>query len=130
MRGGVTQYTYTANHLLLTVTDPRGGVTRIPMTATVNSAAQTDPLGRTTTYTYVANPDGTVSTAMVDQLGNVTIEVSAGGQPLTLTKGYGTAAQATWSYTYDAATQEVASVTAPNGPVDTFTWDARGNMLS
>jgi len=48
----------------------------------------------------------------------------------SLTKGYGTAQQATWTYSYDPATRGIASETDPNGHTSSNTWDANGNLLS
>ena len=128
--GGVTSFTYDSNHFLLSETDPRGGVTRYTYDTNGRLTSETDPLGRTTTFAYIVNEDGTVTTTTTDPRGNQTVTVALNNEILSITRGYGTPEQATWTYTYDPTTQEVTSITAPNGTQQLSTWDALGNMLS
>lgn len=129
--GGTTHYTYdlAGTHRLLTMTDPKGGVANA-YDAAGRVTAQTDAMGRTTGFTYTANADGSQTTRITDPRGNVTVEQYMNNELLSLTKGYGTSQQATWTYTYDPATLGVASTTDPNGHTVYNTYDSRGNLLS
>ena len=63
MGGGVTSFTYSSAHLLLTVTNPNGQAggpdAGDKLTNTYNSSGQVtqqvDPAGRTTTFAYTGN---------------------------------------------------------------------------
>jgi RHS repeat-associated protein len=123
--GGVTNFSYDANHLLLTMQDPRGGVITNHYDGQGKVDWQTDQLGRKTTLAYSA--DGTTIT---DPKGNITFEQYINNVRVASTKGYGTAQAATTTFTYDPATMGVATVTDPNGNVTSYTYDSQGNVLT
>lgn len=134
VRGYTTHFTYTtANnmHLLQTMTDPNNGTVSNVYAGAGRVLSQTDAMNRTTAFTYTA-PDATQvsTTTITDPRGYVTVEQYQDFELRSLTKGYGAAQQATWTYSYDPATRGIASETDPNGHTSSNTWDANGNLLS
>ena len=130
--GGTWKFTYDSNHLLLTMTDPNGGVTTNTYNTSNQVTRQVDPMGRTTTWAYSGDntsPAGGTTT-MTGPDGNVTVYHYANLELLSVTHAAGTPLAATTSYTYDAATLGITSVTDPNGHVTTYTYDANGNETS
>ncbi len=138
--GHVTSFTYNANHLLLTMTFPNGQ-TGGPNAGSdvVNTydgtgrvLTQTDQMGNVTTYAYSGNNFSAAggTTTITDPDGNVEVESYVSGTLQSLTKGYGTASAATWSYQYDPTTLGTTSTTDPNGDTTTSSYDANGNLLS
>jgi RHS repeat-associated protein len=115
--GGTWAFSYDANHLMTSMTDPLGGTISNVYDATGRVTSQTDAAGRTTTFSY--STDGT-SPTIIDPNGNETDETYAQGQLVSLTKGAGTAAEASWQYTYDPATNAMTSQTDPNGGVTSY----------
>jgi len=130
--GGVTSFTYASSHLLLTKTDARGGVTTNTYDSSGRVVSQEDPTGRTTSFAYAGDYTSASggSTTITDALGHVTVEHYIYGERVSVTKGYGTTAAATTTYTYDPSSLGVTSVTDPNGHITTSTFDASGNLLS
>ncbi|MCA1683702.1 MAG: type IV secretion protein Rhs, partial [Actinobacteria bacterium] len=135
VRGLHWSFTYDG-HRLRTMRSPRyfGDTTTTPTPVTTNHYDaqgrvdwQSDPLGRTTTfdYTSVAN-----ATKVTDPEGNAVLYRFSNGFMVAETRGYGTSAEATWSYGYDPATLGVTRVTDPNGHSVVSTYDASGNLLS
>ena len=133
--GGTTGFGYDYYGDLTTVTDPRGGVTTNTYNSSANGIAQVtsqvDPAGRTTTWTYsgdnVSSAGG--QTVVADPEGNLTIYDYQNLELLSVTRGAGTPAVATWSYSYDPATLGVATSTDPDGHTTSFTYDGAGNQL-
>jgi len=117
--GGTWAFTYDANHLMTSMTDPRGGTVTNVYDATGRVTSQADAAGRTTTFAY--STDGTTTT-ITDPNGNVAVQTYAQGQLVSLTKGSGTASEATWQYAYDPATFAMTSKTDPNGNVTTYSY--------
>jgi len=129
--GGVTHFTYAPDTQLLTsMTDPRGGTVTNTYDGAGRVTAQTDAVGRTISFTYTLDATGAQQTTITDGKGNVTVELFQSNLLLSRTKGYGTAQQATWTYTYDPTTLGVTSETDPNGHTSSNTWDSSGNLLS
>jgi YD repeat-containing protein len=104
-----TSYTYDGDRVIATVvTDKNGNV--------VSKSADT----------YDAN--GNVLTT-VDGDGNVTVNVYDDNRLIATTVGYGTAAAATTTYTYDAAGNRTAE-TDPDGNTTSYTYNAAGQVLT
>lgn len=123
--GGVTRFTYDAIHLMLNMTDPRGGVLSNTYDASGRVVRQTDAMNRTTNWVY-----GAGTTTITDPMGNMTQETFQNGELVSLTKGFGTVAAATWTITYDPLTFTVASTTDADGHTTSYVSDASGNLLS
>jgi RHS repeat-associated protein len=122
---GNEHFTYDANHLLLSMRDPRGNTVTNHYDASSRVDWQSDELSRTTTFSY-----GSGTTRITDPKGNLTFEQYTNGLRTSLTKGYGTASAATWTTAYDLATLGVASSTDPNGHARSMTYDGAGNTLT
>jgi RHS repeat-associated protein len=129
---GVTRFTYDGNHQLLTMTDPRGGVVTNVYDGNGRVTSQADPMNRATTYAYTGvNYSATGgSTTITDPKGNVEVQQYVSGELVSLTRGKGTSAEATWTYAYDQDTLGRRSSTDPNGHTTTAVYDSAGNMTS
>lgn len=124
--GAVTTFTYDASHRLLTMTDPRGGVTTNTFDATGRVLTQTDPEDNTTAFEYTSS-----GTTITHPRGNVEVHEYRDGELVALTRGFGTAQQATWRYAYDPDTLGITSIIDPNGYVAASrAYDTRGNVIS
>jgi RHS repeat-associated protein len=130
--GRLTSFTYNGSFQMLTMTDPRGGTVHNTYDADGRVLTQTDPTGRATAFSYVGDNFSSLGGAVTitDPNGNVEVEKYTNGFETQVIKAYGTPEQATWTYTYDPNTYEIASVTDPNGNVTTHTYDGNGNLLS
>lgn len=130
--GDAWRFTYDPDHLMLTMTDPRGGRTVNTYDAEQRVTTQTDPMELKTTWEYTGDPtsDAGSRTTMVDEHGNVTTYVFANLQLRSVTHGDRTAAAATTAYAYDPVTLGRTQVVDPGGGVTSYTYDARGNLLS
>ena len=137
--GGVTSFTYDSGHLLLTMTNPNGqsggpdAGDKVTNTYTSGQVTeQVDPMGRATYYSYSGDNFSSAggSTTITDPNGDVTVEDYVNGELISLTKGYGTPAAATWDYAYDPATLGVTRVVDPDGNVTTYTYDSLGDVLT
>jgi len=106
------------------MTDPRGGLITNTYDGQGRVQTQRDQLQRLTQFSY-----GNGTTTITDPKGNITVQRYRDNLMLSQTKGYGTAQQATWTYTYDPVTLGVASVTDPNGHVGTTRYDSQGNIV-
>lgn len=119
-------WTYTANNLVATQTDPMGKVWSFAYNPQGQRTSATNPLGQTTSYAYDtagrlssqtepgANGTSLVTTYAYDLRGRLT-QVSAGGE--------------TTAYSYTASGQ-LASVTQPNGYVVSYTYDAAQRLTA
>jgi RHS repeat-associated protein len=120
--GHSTGYSYDTNHLLTVVQDARGNRTTNSYDDHYRVIAQTDRTGATTHFAYATD-----QTTITDPLGRVTVEHFSRGQLVSKTTAAGTSQQATWSYGYDAD-RNLASITAPNNDVTSYSYDAHGNL--
>lgn len=128
----VTSFTYDGSQRLLTMTDPNQGVTTNVYDSSGRVTKQTDPAQLVTTFAYSGDNFSANSgtTTVTDPHGNVTVEGYTNGVMLSLTKGAGTAAAATWQFSYDPNTYGVTSVTDPNNHTTSSTYDGAGNLLT
>jgi RHS repeat-associated protein len=133
--GGHTQYTYDANHQLLTMLDPRqyGSATPHPVSNVYDTqdrvTSQTDQLGRTTTFAY-ANPDANdQTTTITDPAGHVTVEQYTYGLLTATTRGFGTPHATTTNRLYDPNTLGIIDTTV-NAPGDTNTYETTATYNS
>jgi RHS repeat-associated protein len=134
------QFAYnTTTHLMTSMRTPKnyGGAATAVTAMTYDSAervlTQTDALGRVTTFNY--GPSSTPSltagqTLVTDPSGHKTLDSYANGLLTSETKGYGTSAAATTSYTYDPVSLGVSTESDPNGNLLTFSYDDHGNRIS
>lgn len=118
----ITTYTYDADGLLLTTTDPNGGTTAMTWNANGSMATRTDAAGTTTTFT-------------TDALGRITGSNEGGVNATTLTYDdrdrvltIRDAHNRTITMTYDDAGRRT-SATTPQGTVRE-TYDAEGRVLA
>lgn len=129
----VWTFTYDGNHQLLTMLDPnqQGASTPHPLTNVYDTqgrvSKQTDFAGRVTTFDYTSIAG---ATKITDPAGHVTVDYYSNGLRSKSSTGYGTSAAASVSYTYDPATEAVASVTDPLNHVTSDTYDSAGNTLT
>jgi len=134
VNGGHWHFTYDANHLLLTMQDPRqypnGPLTTNVYDSSGRVTQQTDPMNRSTTFVYGTDSNGYQTTTITDPNGNVTVERYSNYVLASVTKGSGTQQAATWTYGYDPFTLGVTSVTDPNGHAWSASYDSNGNVLS
>jgi len=129
--GRTWSFSYDGSHRLLTMTDPRGGTISNTYDGSGRVIAQTDPMGRESTWQYegeaTTSEGGT--TTFTDARGDVTRYGFRDLELRSLTRGAGTASEATTSYGYDAITLGVTSITDPNGNVTHNRYDSHGNLL-
>ncbi|HEU5002390.1 MAG TPA: DUF6531 domain-containing protein [Actinomycetota bacterium] len=123
--GGLTTFGYDPNHLLLTMTDPKGGKVTNTYNASAQVTAQTDAMNRTTNFTYSGG-----TTTITDPGGNITREQFSNGEPVAITDGYGTSAEATWTYHYDPNSLALLSSIDPNNHTATYQADVDGDPTS
>jgi RHS repeat-associated protein len=128
----VTSFGYDSNHLLLTVTNPRMGVTTNVYDTSGRVTRQTDPSSLVTQFAYSGNNFGSAggTTTITDPYGDVTVENYTNGAMLSVTKGSGTTAAGTWTYTYDQNTYGKTSISDPDNHVSNATYDSAGNLLT
>jgi len=131
--GGVTQYTYDANHRMVTVKDAKNIVyltNEYDAAGRVFRQTQAD----TTTYqfAYTLDENGKIiQTDMTDPRGHVDrTTFDTRGYPLSETRGQGTAIAQTTTYQREAATSRVTSMTDALGRTTAYTYDSHGNVLT
>lgn len=130
--GRTSEFTYDSNHLMLTMTDPNNNRITNVYDSSGRVLSQTDPMGLKTTFAYTGSNLSAAGgyTTITDPHGNVEVQNYQYGELTSITKGYGTPVAATWSYTYDQFTLQVASKTDPDGHVWTYNYDSQGNQTS
>ncbi len=117
-----TNFTYTTQGKVASITDPRGNITRFTYNSSGLPLTIQDPLGRITTYTY--DSAGRV-TQITDPLGVVTnMTHDANGNRLSVSTPAGAA-----TYTYDA-NDRLLSTTDPAGALVRRTYSPSGNLTS
>jgi RHS repeat-associated protein len=120
------QFKYDASHRLTKATDGRGGTTTNEYDSSNRVISQTDPLEHTTSFEYRASETKITNKAT----GAVTRETfSAANEPLSVTRGYGTAAATTEEFGYDTAGDRT-STTDGNKHTTKFGYDTEGNRTS
>ncbi|MGH9070681.1 MAG: RHS repeat-associated core domain-containing protein [Acidimicrobiales bacterium] len=120
-------YTSAADPSHLTgIVDPNGTSLAIaydcPGTCTAGSGRNESFL-----YSYAGT---TATSAIIDPDANVTIATHNDYLLSSLTRGYGSPAQATWDYGFDPYTHQVSSVTDPLGRTSSATYDSAGDLAS
>jgi RHS repeat-associated protein len=133
VKNGHTHFTYTTanDHLLLTMTDPNGNV----VTNHYNVMGQIDyqengDVAHKTTFTYTAGASsGETDVVITDPKGDEVKDVYVFGLLMSETKGYGSSTASTWTYAYNAGSQEPVQETDANGNVITMVYDANGNLI-
>jgi RHS repeat-associated protein len=133
VKNGHTHFTYTTanDHLLLTMTDPNGNV----VTNHYNVMGQIDyqengDVAHKTTFAYTAGAtSGETDVVITDPKGNQVKDVYVFGLLMSETKGYGSSTASTWTYAYNASSQEPVQETDANGNVITMVYDANGNLI-
>lgn len=124
------QFKYDTSHELTELIDGRGGKTLNEYDSSHRVIAQTDPLGRKLKFEYQEEAEPFQTTITNQTTGAVTKESFDGAHNLTAaTHGYGTAAQATETSTYNGA-EELTSHADGDGHTTTYTYDAAGNRTS
>jgi RHS repeat-associated protein len=130
--GGVTEYTWASNRIA-TIKDPRNLVF---LTNEYNAqgrvSKQTQADGTFYQFAYTADGQGKVTqTDVTDPRGNVRrVTFNANGYALTDTRAYGTAAAQTTTYTRDATSNLVGTMTDALGRQTTFTHNTQGQVLT
>ncbi len=131
--GATWTFTYSPTHLMLTMLDPnqQGAAQPQALTNTYDGqgrvVSQTDWAGRMTLFDYITTPGSTIIT---DPRGNKSVDVYSNGLRTQQIRGYGTPAQATWTYGYDPQTSANTTVTNPNNHTTTYAYDSAGNTTS
>jgi RHS repeat-associated protein len=129
--GQLTGYGYDATHRLTSVTDPRGNTTTTAYDTFGRVGSQTDRANRTTTFGYsVPTAIGSWTVTVTDPRGIVTRQVYTDGELTGVTRAFGTALAATWTYAYDPVSNGVTATTDPLGHLTSATYDAAGNRLT
>lgn len=120
------QFGYDASRRMTAITDGRGGKTTNEYDSSSRVITQTDPAERKTTFKYEAFH----TTITNNATGAVTDEwFNSNNQPYSITRGFGTAAATTETFTYTAAGL-LASRTDGNGHTWSYGYDANGNRTS
>jgi len=138
------QWTYNAQQLVATATEPNGAVTNYTYDLRGNALTSTNALGHVTTYSYdnanrVASttaPNGLVITYTYDLRDRLLTQTVGGQQTTTLTyKPFGTVETVTLptglvlTYTYDAA-HRLTGWSNNRGESGTYTLDGMGNRTA
>jgi RHS repeat-associated protein len=130
--GSTWKFTYDSNNRMLTMTDPSGGVVTNTYQSDGRVTEQVDAASLATTFSYAGDNFSSLggTTTITDPHGSVSVEQYANGFLTQATQGYGTAAQATWTYQYDPNTYGRTQITDPNGNVTLNTYDSDGRVLT
>jgi RHS repeat-associated protein len=120
------QFKYDSAHEMTTLTDGRGGKTINEYNISHQVISQEDPAGHTLTFEYEP-----LHTRITNQTtGSVTDEYfTSGGEPGSVTRGYGTSSATTEEFSYNEAGQEIAA-TDGNGHQTTYAYNSAGDRTS
>lgn len=120
------QFKYNSTHEWTTMTDGRGGKTINEYNGANQVTSQKDPTEHTVTFEYEPLHTKITNTAT----GSVTDEYfTSTGELSSITRGYGTAAAATETYTYNESGY-VASETDANGHATQYGYNGAGDRTS
>jgi RHS repeat-associated protein len=120
------QFKYDASHRLTKATDGRGATTTNEYDSSNRVISQTDPAERITSFEYWPSETRITNKAT----GAVTRETfSLSNEPLSVTRGYGTASASTEEFAYDSAGNRV-SATDANKHTTKFGYDGEGDKTS
>jgi RHS repeat-associated protein len=120
------KFKYDASHRMTSMTDGRGGKTTNEYDSSNRVTSQTDPTGRTLTFKYEAFHTTVTNKAT----GAVTDEwFTSNNEPFSITRGYGTAAATTETFSYNEAGRLTAA-TDGNGHTTSYGYDPEGNRTS
>jgi RHS repeat-associated protein len=120
------QFKYDGSHRITQITDGRGGKTTNEYDGSSRVISQTDPAKRTLTFEYA--PFHTTITNVAT--GAVTDErFTSDNEPYSITRGFGTAAATTETFTYNAAGL-LLSKTDGDGHKTTYGYNANGDRTS
>jgi RHS repeat-associated protein len=118
------QFKYNGNNEMTEMLDGRKGSTTYEYNGSHQLVSKTDPMKRQTTYEYWPLSTKTTSHAT----GAVTEDwVSSDGEPVAITKGYGTALATTEYFRYNAA-GDLLSQTNGDGHKTTYTYELGNRM--
>jgi RHS repeat-associated protein len=122
---------YNHARLLTSITDPRGLVTRIKYGAGRRVTAVSGPGYGHTAWAYTGSPVSSAggTTTQAGPGRTITTYRYASLELMAVTRGAGSAAAATTSYTYNPQAL-VASVTDPNRHVTSYTYNRAGDLLT
>lgn len=120
------QFKYDASHELTEMTDGRGGKTVNEYNAAHQLTLQKDPAERTLGFEY-----GSFHTTITNKTtGSVTSELfSSSDEPVSITRGSGTASATTETFTYNAAGQVLTS-TDGDGHTTSYAYNTAGDRTS
>jgi len=119
------KYSYTAKHLVKTLTTADGGKTTNEYDSTNRVVTQTDPAGQDLTFSYsgytttITNPNGSVTKEEYNNRGQLAVQ----------TLGYGSDKQYIVEYHYDSNGQNDWQ-RANGDEITSYNYDQNGNMLS
>jgi RHS repeat-associated protein len=117
------QLKYDSSHRLTALTDGRGGKTTNEYDSSNRVISQKDPAERATTFEYESRHTIITNKAT----GSVAKEAfTEGGEPESITRGYGTSSATTKKFSYDGA-GDLTSVTDGNGHKTEYGYDSQGN---
>jgi RHS repeat-associated protein len=120
------QFEYDPSHLMTKMIDGRGGETVNEYDEAGRVISQTDPAERITTFEY----DGFHTRMTNEATGAVTdFWFDSNNQPTSVTRGFGTEAATTDTFTYDEAGHNLTR-TDGNGHTTVFTYNAAGDRTS
>jgi RHS repeat-associated protein len=120
------QFDYDGSHRMTTMTDGRGGKTVNKYDTASRVLSQTDPAGRTLDFSY----EGFHTRFTNAGTGAVTdLWFNSDNQPVSITRGYGTADATTETFTYDESGRQL-SRTDGNGHKTTYTYSGAGDRTS
>lgn len=119
------KFGYDDQHELTSMTDADNNQTTITYTDGKVSS-QTDPMGRITSWSYapgetdISLPGGSVTRELFD----------ANGDPISITRGFGSSSQTTQAWTYNDMLEPVTRTVGSRSETTSYGYDAAGNMTS